>query len=114
MCECEHVYLNANEHKRAVIEVETGLSEGSAWVAVHDPGPGIPAEEQDRVVERFYRGRSSPPGGSGLGLAIARELTEKWGGSLEVTSPDGGGTRVLVRFRPVRDVPATDPEKERP
>ena len=52
-----------------------------------------------KVTERFYRGKTAPPGGSGLGLAIARDLAERWGGALSVQSADGGGTRVEVRFR---------------
>jgi signal transduction histidine kinase len=105
---------NALAYAPGAIEVETGLNDGRTWVAVRDHGPGIPQEERNRVVERFYRGQSSPPGGSGLGLAIARELAEKWGGSLEVTSPGDAGTRIVVRFRPVREAPSPDTEKERP
>ncbi len=44
-------------------------------------------------------GAGRRPGGSGLGLAIATELARKWGGSLAVSSPDDGGTRIEVRFR---------------
>jgi signal transduction histidine kinase len=51
------------------------------------------------VTERFFRGRAASSKGSGLGLAIARELTEKWGGTMTIDQPDGGGTRVEVRFR---------------
>lgn len=102
---------NAITYAPGPIEVETSLAGASACVSVSDHGPGIPTEEQTRVVERFYRGHSSPPGGSGLGLAIARELAEKWGGSLHVTSPSGGGTRMEVRFRAVQE---PGPVKERP
>jgi signal transduction histidine kinase len=66
---------------------------------VQDRGPGIAADELGRVTERFYRGRGAPSGGSGLGLAVARQLAEKWGGSLEVQAPETGGTRVEVRLR---------------
>ena len=69
-------------------------------LAVRDHGPGIAPSELERVTERFYRGRGTPSGGSGLGLAIARELAEKWGGSLSVSSAEGGGTRVEIRLRP--------------
>ena len=68
-------------------------------VAVQDRGPGIPHEDLEHVTDRFYRGKGAPAGGSGLGLAIARELAEKWGGSLHVRSPEGGGTRVELRLR---------------
>jgi signal transduction histidine kinase len=59
------------------------------------------------VTDRFYRGSGAPAGGSGLGLAIARELAEKWGGSLRVSGAEGGGTRVEVRLRPAQ-APFTD------
>ncbi len=52
------------------------------------------------MTERFYRGRNAPAGGSGLGLAIAKELAEKWGGSIGVSSADDG-TLVEVRLRSV-------------
>jgi signal transduction histidine kinase len=68
-------------------------------LAVRDHGPGIAPEEREMVTERFARGRSAPTGGSGLGLAIARDLAERWGGSLRVLGPPDGGTLVEVRLR---------------
>jgi signal transduction histidine kinase len=70
-------------------------------VGVQDRGTGIAPDDLPRVTDRFYRGRSASPGGSGLGLAIAKELTERWGGSISVTSPPGSGARVEVRLRTV-------------
>ena len=94
---------NAIAYAPGIIEIETGAANGKAWIAVRDHGRGIPPAEQPRVIERFYRGRGTPPGGSGLGLAIATDLAQKWGASLAVSSPDGGGTRVEVRFRAASD-----------
>lgn len=68
-------------------------------VRVEDQGPGIPAEELDRVGERFYRtdkARSRAEGGSGLGLSIARALVEAHGGELRLESTAGAGTVVTV------------------
>ena len=62
------------------------------------------------MTERFYRGKTAPPGGSGLGLAIARDLSERWGGALSVQSAEGGGTRVEVRFR-IASTPPTAARK---
>jgi signal transduction histidine kinase len=83
---------NAVAYAPGVIEVETGAT----YVAVRDHGPGIAPDEQSRVTERFYRGRGAPSGGSGLGLAIVRELAERWGGAVAISSPEDGGTRVEV------------------
>jgi signal transduction histidine kinase len=90
---------NAIAYAPGPVEIETGAAGRAAFVIVSDHGEGIPKEEQAKVTERFYRGRSAPQGGSGLGLAIAQELAEKWGGALDVSTPEGGGVRVEVRFR---------------
>jgi two-component system OmpR family sensor kinase len=54
---------------------------------VSDSGPGIPADERERVFDRFYRGVGSDAPGSGLGLAIVRSIAERHGASV------GAGTR---------------------
>ena len=87
---------NASIYAPGAIEVEAGLTDRGAYVAVRDHGPGIPEEERAKVTERFYRGRAALAGGTGLGLAIARDLAERWDGSLSVQRPDGGGTRIVL------------------
>jgi signal transduction histidine kinase len=90
---------NAISYAPSEITIESGRHDGLVFVAVRDHGPGIAQEELGRVTERFYRGRGSPAGGSGLGLAIAKDLAEKWGGTISVTNAAGGGARVEVRLR---------------
>jgi signal transduction histidine kinase len=90
---------NALAYAPGTVEIETGTSDGRAWLSVRDHGPGIPAGEHERVLERFSRGQAAPPGGSGLGLAIARELAQKWGGDLTISDPPDGGTSIRVRLR---------------
>jgi signal transduction histidine kinase len=94
---------NAISYAPGDVTIEAGRHDTSAFVAVEDYGPGIREEDVARVTERFYRGTDAPRGGSGLGLAIARDLAEKWGGSIEVTSEVGRGTRVEVRLRALKD-----------
>jgi len=89
---------NAISYAHGEITIESGRENGRAFVAVQDRGPGIVARDLDRVTERFYRGQGVASGGSGLGLAIARELAEKWGGDLQVSSHPGEGTRVEIRL----------------
>ena len=65
-------------------------------VSVTDTGEGIPAEDLPHIFERFYRvdkSRTRVTGGSGLGLTIARRLVEAQGGSIEVQSQPGKGSR---------------------
>lgn len=79
----------------ASIRIETRNEPGFLLVGVIDNGPGIPARDQPRIFERFYRvekGRSRDKGGTGLGLTIAREIVELHGGRIWVESDEGRGT----------------------
>ena len=74
---------------------------GGVAVTVEDTGIGIPPNEIQRVFERFYRvdkARSRDTGGTGLGLSIVKHLVEKRGGTIQVTSRPGAGTRFDVNF----------------
>ncbi|MFH8795884.1 ATP-binding protein [Streptomyces sp. NPDC017941] len=77
------------------VRVETTGPE--AAVVVTDHGPGIPADDQARVFQRFWRGRSEAPG-TGLGLAIARQVAAAHGGTLTLTSPGPAGDGCEFRF----------------
>ena len=77
---------------------------GMAVISVTDDGPGIPAELQPDVFERFVRGdtsRSRAAGSSGLGLAIVHAVTAAHGGTASVTSRPGQ-TRFTIEL-PVID-----------
>jgi signal transduction histidine kinase len=68
---------------------------------VTDTGPGIPANDLDRIFDRFeqVKNQAAPPGapkGTGLGLAIARGLVEAQGGAITVKSLPGKGTTFSV------------------
>lgn len=79
-----------------VVEEE---DERFACVRVEDRGPGIPAEDADRIFGRFERAAPFRHyGGLGLGLYIARHLTEAHGGTLTVSNREGGGASFLMRL----------------
>ncbi len=70
------------------------VSSALVEVAVRDDGPGIPAEAQARIFERFYRvdkARSREQGGTGLGLAIVKNVVQAHGGEVRVESTFGAG-----------------------
>ncbi|MFM9043044.1 MAG: sensor histidine kinase, partial [bacterium] len=67
---------------------------------VEDTGKGIPAEDQPRVFERFYRSESARGvEGFGLGLAIAKRMVDLMGGEIGLRSEPGKGTMFWVRLR---------------
>lgn len=75
--------------------------EGRATLTVKDNGIGIPASEQQRIFERFYRvdkSRSKETGGTGLGLAIVKHIVEIHDAKIEVDSAPGIGTTMIVVF----------------
>lgn len=74
-------------------------AENSLMTVVYDNGPGISAEDLPYVFERFYRGdkaRTRQSGGTGLGLAIVKSFIEAHGGSINVESNTGEGTKFKI------------------
>lgn len=72
---------------------------GEAVIEIEDDGPGIPAEEAERVFEPFYRGepsRSRETGGAGLGLAVVRSVARAHGGDVVLTARPAGGLTARV------------------
>jgi signal transduction histidine kinase len=94
----------------AEIVIGTGRHDGWAWLAVRDHGPGVAAEHQERVFDRFWRG---PEGtgrrdrGTGLGLAIVRQVVESHGGTVALHSPPGAGA-TFVLWLPLRGAGVTE------
>lgn len=88
-------------HEGGWVDVSVSLEDECPLLVVADSGSGIPAEQQAKVFERFYRGeqsRSRETGGTGLGLAIVKHATTLHGAALTLDSEPGHGTTVCVRF----------------
>jgi len=76
------------------IRVRAGREGPWVWMAVEDRGPGIAADDHDRVFQRFWRGdpaASRSEGRSGLGLTIVRQIAEAHGGEVKLASEPGAG-----------------------
>ncbi len=80
------------------VDVGVGRDEGFAWLEVADSGPGIPASERGRVLDRFYRQPGQTETGSGLGLAIVKAIVERHAGRLVLDESEHGGLRVRVEL----------------
>jgi hypothetical protein len=80
-----------------LIQTDLKEQEGKSLVRIliGDSGPGIPAEDLDKIFAPFYTTKTQ---GTGLGLAICRQLMEQQGGTIKVFSRVGEGTRVSINL----------------
>jgi len=67
-------------------------------MSVTDNGPGVPADQRERIFEPFVRLPQSPRNGTGLGLAIARRTIESNGGTITCDPSPTGGARFTLRL----------------
>ncbi len=93
---------NATRHAGgSAIEVSIAASAAEAELRIRDHGPGIRAEERERVFEPFYRSKERLPasGGTGLGLALVRQIARRHGGDAACLDvPDAEGALFVVRL----------------
>jgi len=81
------------------IEVSAGIDSEQVVVSIEDHGIGIPAKDLDRLFERYHRGSNvSGIVGTGVGLYLVKMVVDLHGGSVEVKSNEGEGTRITVRL----------------
>jgi signal transduction histidine kinase len=90
----ENALVHTPPGTEVVVEVDpTGA------ISVQDSGPGVPAEDRQRIFERFWRGKGVRTDGAGLGLAIVMEIVRAHGTSVTVSNRSPRGARFDVRFR---------------
>lgn len=99
---------NAIKYSTTRKEVHISLSRGMNMVeiGIQDFGEGIPAEDIDKVFDRFYRvdkARSRKKGGNGLGLSIAKRLIEGYHGSITLESSLGAGSLFRINLPIIED-----------
>ena len=83
------------------VVLRCGVEDRWVRIDVEDNGPGIPADEQQRVFDKFFRGsstRDSDQRGNGLGLAFAREIARLHGGEIDLQSIVGEGSTFTLRL----------------
>jgi two-component system OmpR family sensor kinase len=97
---------NALKHSNGSIDLQ--ITANDAWVQIDlsDQGPGIPADQLERIFDRFYRGESTAASqGYGLGLPIAKDLVEKMGGTITIRSKLEVGSVFSLRFPTEANMP---------
>jgi two-component system, OmpR family, phosphate regulon sensor histidine kinase PhoR len=94
------------------VRVEVGTEGAQAVLTVADTGVGIPAADQERIFDRFFRSavatRQAIPG-TGLGLTIARDIVAAHDGTITVDSDEGRGSTFKI-WLPLRPSAAADAE----
>ena len=96
---CENAIKYNRENGSVTISVRNERE--GALLTVEDTGIGIPYEYRERIFERFFRvdkSHSSNVDGTGLGLSIVKHAVSQMGGSIEVESVEGAGTKMIIRF----------------
>ncbi|ANQ86835.1 two-component system histidine kinase [Azoarcus olearius] len=78
------------------VDLRVWHENGRVWLEVADDGPGIPVEERERVLDRFYRRAGQEQPGSGLGLAIVKAIADRHGAELRLDESARGGLAVRV------------------
>src|SRR5882672_4419538 len=80
------------------VRVTSGTADAEVFLAVDDSGPGIPAEERERVFERFYRLQTNGTDGCGVGLSIVQSVARAHGARVVLSDSELGGLRATVHF----------------
>ncbi len=106
----DNLLTNARVHTPAgtPVQVRVAADDKQLALEVADGGAGVPAEDADRIFERFYRtdrSRTRSQGGAGLGLAIVRSVAEAHGGTVDYRARPGGGSvfRVMLPLATAAD-----------
>ncbi|GAA0361250.1 sensor histidine kinase [Bacillus horti] len=90
---------NAMKYSEGKVVLQIGKNLNKLYIRVEDEGIGIPAEDLEKVFDRFYRvdkARNRSTGGSGLGLSIASNLVRALNGEIHLESEEGKGTIVTL------------------
>jgi signal transduction histidine kinase len=88
-----------------LLELRSSLQAGWVTIEVRDEGPGLPADELERVFERFYRSPGDDTRGNGLGLATVRALVQQLGGRVWLENRTDRSGLVAHVSLPVADGP---------
>lgn len=92
--------------ERKEVELHSYLDNGSVFVSVLDRGSGVPAGEEAKIFEAFYRAHDSLASGiqgSGLGLTLAQRIAKEHGGEITYQARAGGGSNFTLRLPRILD-----------
>lgn len=87
-------------HPASTITISVSVLAAGVRIAVHNFGPAIPAQDQERIFERFFRSPGShfKAAGSGVGLSISKKVADAHGGRVGVSSQEGDGNTFFLEL----------------
>jgi len=93
-----NLVVNAAMHTPAgtAVEVSVRIERRDLILQVADRGPGLPADQLERIFDPFHRAANARPGGTGLGLAIVKGFAEAQGGRVSAENRAGGGALFTI------------------
>lgn len=94
--------IKFNDKDTIKINISVERAGEAILVSVADNGPGIPAEEQDKVFEKFYQIEKNFTGnvkGAGLGLALVKKIVAAYGGTINLKSEIGKGAKFIITLQ---------------
>jgi two-component system sensor histidine kinase KdpD len=115
----EQVFVNLLENAvrytpaGSQIDITASVDESSAVIQVADNGPGLPADSEARIFDRFFRGSAEPADGRrgvGLGLAICQTILRTHGGEIMAANRPEGGAEFRIVLPCDQTPPVVDPE----
>ena len=83
---------------RTLVIIKADCVDNTCIITVEDNGKGFPAEEREKVFEKFYRLKYSKTGGTGLGLSIAKGFVEAHDGIITLGSSNSGGAKFTINI----------------
>jgi signal transduction histidine kinase len=92
----------------SAITVDAAAAAGAVEIRIRDEGPGIPADDQARIFEKFVRGstvNASGPKGAGIGLAMVKQIVEAHRGRVGLESRPGAGSTFIIQL-PAEAIPS--------
>lgn len=95
----------------SAIDLSASANDREIIVEVADCGAGIPTGEEDRIFDKFYRGKSAREGGVGLGLTICRGIVEAHGGRIWAENRPRGGAIFRFTIPVSKEQPAVEMEQ---
>ena len=103
--------IKHNNNDRPVVTITSISDEGAYEARIADNGPGIAADDRERIFGKFERGSNAERAGAGLGLPISRQIVERFGGELALNGDRPEGAEFIVRIKVARAAPDVLPAR---